>query len=895
MNSISYSGDIRSPEAISRARIRLLQVLVGLGAARSEACRFAIGFSELALGTLNKRGIVRWGFSVRASLGHQWAILSMVTYADRETLKRIQLLVDVAPGTNSSLELSLRIPRDDGSVNWSKWSTVLAEPSREDLIEQLQLANQRLEAHRLQLESEVEERTRELTLASESARQANESKSLFLASMSHEIRTPMNAIINMSQLALETPLSRQQRRYIRSVNNAASHLLAVVNDILDYSKIEAGYMQLEQTSFALHPLLEEVTEIFRPKSLETGVELMVYALPQVPEMLWGDSTRLKQVLINLLGNALKFTSAGEVSLRLDLLPSPEPGRVRIHFAVHDTGVGMTPDQRERLFRAFSQADASMNRRFGGTGLGLFISQRIVQAMGGEISVESELGVGSCFFFSAEFGETNEKPPKSRALPTELTNRTAVVVDGSARSRELFETLLSQLGLEARLFTSTTELTDWVAYLTAPLKDHFFILDCSLAGSDPKELLYWIRSVPFLKQTPVLFTGLQQPDMDESMFRRTGAFFFLQKPVTKPLLREAVLAVHGLSEERGGKKTAILDDTPIPNLTGYRVLAAEDNASNRMVLTELLAPTGVALRFANNGLKALEAVRAEQPFDLILMDMQMPKMDGVEATKLIRQTNTGQKVPIVALTANASASDQKMCLEAEMNAFLSKPIERKRLFEVLQRFLPALSAEPVPKVAETDIVTTTGTEPSVLLPDIPGWRVQEACNRLGLPQIMVGKLTGRFVADLGALLEQIGDAQEHGREAEVRRHAHTIAGASAQFGMGNISELARSIEHGENPLGDEARAQHLRLLDAASPYFTAFVDKNTPVADHPEGGDEDLPLPADLRLALEEGDAILARRLLESLPGSLARDILSAVDHYDFEAALVLFKNQQTLA
>jgi HPt (histidine-containing phosphotransfer) domain-containing protein len=276
-------------------------------------------------------------------------------------------------------------------------------------------------------------------------------------------------------------------------------------------------------------------------------------------------------------------------------------------------------------------------------------------------------------------------------------------------------------------------------------------------------------------------------------------------------------------------------------------------------------------------------------------MQMPKMDGVEATRLIRQTSAGQKVPIVALTANASASDQKMCLEAEMNAFLSKPIERKRLFEVLQRFLPALTAEPVPKVAETDLFPNTGTESSPPLPDIPGWRVQEACDRLGLPQIMVGKLTGRFVSDLAALLEQIGDAQKHGREAEVRRHAHTIAGASAQFGMGNISELARTLEHGENPLGDEARAQYLGLLDAASPYFAAFVDKSTPVADHPEGGDEDLPMPTELRTALEEGDAILARRLLESLPGSRARDILSAVDQYDFEAALVLFKNQQTPA
>jgi len=354
-------------------------------------------------------------------------------------------------------------------------------------------------------------------------------------------------------------------------------------------------------------------------------------------------------------------------------------------------------------------------------------------------------------------------------------------------------------------------------------------------------------------------------------------------------------VHGLSEEKGAKKAAIIDATPIPNFTGYRVLAAEDNASNRMVLTALLAPTGVALRFANNGLNALEAVRAEQTFDLILMDMQMPKMDGVEATRLIRQTSAGQKAPIVALTANASALDQKMCLEAGMNAFLSKPIERKRLFEVLQRFLPALSAEPAPKVPETDIFTNTGTESSPPLPDIPGWRVQEACNRLGLPQIMVGKLTGRFVADLGALLEQIGDAQKHGHEADVRRHAHTIAGASAQFGMGNISELARSIEHSENPLGDEACAQHLRLLNAASPYFTAFAEKNTPVADHPEGGDEGLPLPTELRIALEEGDAILARRLLASLPGSRASDILGAVDQYDFEAALVLFKNQQTPA
>ena len=894
MNSILHSGDLHSPQDVASVRTRLLKVLVGLEAARSESCRLAIAFSELALGALRKRGRVRWEFSLRTTLGHQWAIVSIATHVDRETLRRVELLTGVCPGAKSSWELSLRLPPLDASLDWKRWAEALAEPSREDLIRQLKFANQTLETHRLHLESEVEARTRELRLASDEAKQANESKSLFLASMSHEIRTPMNAIINMSQLALETALSRQQRRYLRSVNIAASHLLSVINDILDYSKIEAGYMQLETASFSLDSLLEEITEVFRAKSVESGVELTVCAFPQTPGMLRGDSTRLKQVLINLVGNALKFTSDGEVSLRLEVLPLPENGRVRIHFAVRDTGVGMTSEQKDRLFRPFTQADASMTRRFGGTGLGLFISQRIVQAMGGEISVESTSGVGSCFSFRADFEKSKEKQPMRRALPPELARQTAVVLDASAASRELFETLLNQLRLETRLFASATALADWVARLNAPLADHFFIVDCSLADKQPNELLAWIRSVPFLAETPVLFTGLQQPEMDKGMPERSGTLFFLQKPVTAPLLREAVLAVHGLSEELAFKKT-YNEDTQFPDLAGYRVLAAEDNASNRMVLTELLAPTGVVLRFANNGLNALEAVRSEQPFDLILMDMQMPKMDGLEATRLIRQTSAGEKVPIIALTANASTEDQKKCLEVKMDAFLSKPIERNRLFEMLQSFLPAASEAPTPAVAEMDAASEKGGLNPAATPEIPGWGWQDACARLGLPKSTVSKLTGRFASDLKDLLEQMGAAQKQGRADEVRRHAHTIAGASAQFGMGDIPQLAKFIEHSENPLGAEAQRRCSQILDAARPYFMAFVDRASTADERAELKHHDPPLPEDLRLALREGNAILARQLLEPIPGARARDILNAVDQYDFEAALTLFENPQASA
>ena len=908
MNRIMFHGELGRVESIPGARTRVMNTALALGISGARASRFAVAFSETVSAALRCAKRVRWHVDSRDSLQGPDLVLSVAISADGFAWHaRVAPLVDRCECEGGWLRLSMALTGRVDAIDWRRAEDILTEPSRDELIWQLQTANDALDEHLCQLETQVEERTRDFKLASEEARQANEAKSLFLASMSHEIRTPMNAIINMSQLALETPLDSQQRRYLNSVYSAASHLLVIINDILDFSKIEAGHMLLESAPFSLPGLLEEVVETFRAKVIETGVELLLLLDPLVPRRVRGDSTRLKQVLINLVGNGMKFTSEGTVCLQVDCPGSQgSQGELsRISFSVRDTGIGMTQEQQGRLFQAFTQADASTTRRYGGTGLGLVISQRLVGSMGGKIEVESRLGAGSRFFFNVPIGmksglqDEREREPRHGESEA-LKGRTVVVWDAHDTSARLVSRLLEARGIHVERIRTLEELEKQGA-MGGRAEKGALLLEIRTASEALAECVRRVRACRRFENWPLVLMGILTESQAEDLMQEHGFIDFLQKPITETVLLEVLMSTFGLRGTRE-KRRVRMDSAPEDaDFRGARILVAEDNTSNQLVMRELLRNTGVSLVFACNGREALEAVQKGGKFDLVLMDMQMPEMDGLEATVRIRALPGVVQVPIVALTANASVKDQEDCRAAGMNGYLSKPVERNLLFEAIRSQLDKgvessdagrRKQAKKKRREKRERLAKLEEEPGAAGAEtLPGWELEEAARRLGMTQDAVRKMTLRYLPDLEESLERMEKAQRSGSEVETRREAHTIAGTSAQFGFVAVSLAARAVEHHAAPASDMASplVETLRraiepVLKALAPELKASTAAPNEEAEHEQGG---VCFPPELLQRLGEGDVLAARQLLVGLRGPLVRRVEAALESYDFETAMAL--------
>jgi len=655
---------------------------------------------------------------------------------------------------------------------------------------------------------------KELLAAKANAEEATQMKSMFLANMSHEIRTPMNAIIGLSHLALKTPLNAKQRDYVSKVHNAGTSLLSIINDILDFSKIEAGKLDIELTDFRLDEVISAVTTLTAQKAHEKGLEFLAHVSAAIPEHLLGDPFRLGQILTNFVNNAVKFTEQGEIRLEIELLERTGD-KVQLKFSVRDTGIGMTPAQSAKLFQPFTQADMSTTRKHGGTGLGLTICLRLVELMGGRVWLESDAGVGSTFFFTVWLGVGAAKG-SGTMVPARLAQLRMLVVDDNPAAREILHEPLSSLASRVDAVASGKEAIAAIKLHDATDPYDIVFMDWRMPGMDGLQASRHIKSDETLGHQPaiVLVTAFGREEVREEaeLLQLDG---FLVKPVTRSMIVDTLVNVFG----DAGAEVPSIDGQPEARLLGVRILLAEDNDINQQIAVELLEGVGASVKVANNGRLAVEQLlREPSAYDVVLLDLQMPEMDGYQATTQIRSEPVFANLPIIAMTAHATIEEKQRCLAAGMNDHVSKPIDPGALFETVARYykpaggrLPPVVIADEPPIAEAlptrlPLSGENGrgegdrspSAPAVVasgpgLPAIEGLDIVDGLARVADNWQLYLKLLRQFAEQQGPAIDQTTAALGLGDAALAERLAHTLRGVAGNIGAKRVQATAGSLE------------------------------------------------------------------------------------------------------
>jgi two-component system, sensor histidine kinase and response regulator len=789
------------------------------------------------------------------------------------------------------------------------------------MTEQLQEAFQELKDSKGKFQDQVNELNKarrsmlnimeDLKVAQQAAETASQVKADFLANMSHEIRTPMNAIIGFSGLAMKTVLDNKQRDYIRKIQQSGAHLLGIINDILDFSKIEAGKLSVEHTEFELEKVMENVGNLISEKAMSKGLELVFNVGKGTPNYLVGDPLRLGQILVNYSNNAVKFTERGEIVISVQAEEDTE-NDVLLRFSVRDTGIGLTEEQIGKLFQSFQQADTSTSRKFGGTGLGLAISKKLANLMGGDVGVESEYGQGSNFWFTAHLGKSIVRAKRFMPDP-DLRGRRVLIVDDSEMSRLVINDMLTGMTFIAKdVGSGKAALEEIRRAVDAGHPYEVVLLDWRMPGMDGVETAKAIRKLPI---TPLPHMVMVTAYGREEVLKEAalaGLEDVLIKPVSSSTMFDTIIQV--LGGHRNKKQELNQEETPLveglASLSGAHILLVEDNEFNQQIAGELLTSAEFVVDIAADGLQSLEMIE-KRSYDAVLMDMQMPVMDGITATIEIRKKEAFKDLSIIAMTANVMEDDIKKCTNAGMNDHIGKPIDPKELFGKLVMWIKPRQNAPAGDGAgamQSPTMERTLETEQYNLPDIPGLDTALGLKRVMGKKAFYREMLEKYVENQGEAPAQIRRSLESGDYETAEREAHTAKGVSGNIGATGIQELAAWVEKAvkehqtreviESLIAPFAEA-HGKLIaglrEALPPPVTAGdaiesvaqVDGEQAVAACKKLGE---------LLAADDSEAVdfidEAGVLLHGILGANSfRLITKSIKNYDYEKALELLKEQ----